>query len=105
MQTPPPYPGLTHLCQAYLHEDIASESGTWHVAVEKFMTKESPALVAQARAEASALLHRRLSDKDLADLFRTIGSRYWPPGDGTSFGIWVRDLAARLRSPPKADAV
>jgi len=64
------------------------------------MTKEPPALVAQARAETVALLRRGLSERDLADLFGAIGSRYWPAGDGTSFGIWVRELAVALQASP-----
>jgi hypothetical protein len=100
MRAPPPYPGLTQLCNAYLHEGFEADSGSWHDAVRKFMTLESPALVEQARAEAAALMNRRLSERDLTDLFRAIGSRYWPAGDGTSFGIWVRELAVLLRAQP-----
>lgn len=100
---PPLYPGLARLCQAYLHEDFTLDPGSWQAAVQQFLILESPAVVAQARAETAALMHRRLSDKELSDLFKAIGSRYWPAGDGTSFGIWVRDLATALQGTPGPD--
>lgn len=105
MAAPPPYPGLAHLCHEYLHADFESRSGSWREAVARFLEREPPALVAQARAETSALRNRDLSDKDLTDLFAALGSRYWPADDGTSFIIWVRELDDALQVKPDTDAV
>ena len=100
MTAPLPYPALSRLCTTYLHPGLSTESDGWRGAVRRFLADEPLALVQQARSEAAGLVHRGLSEKDLTRLFETLGSRYWPPVEGVSFVIWLRELHGTLQETP-----
>lgn len=81
----------------YLHQDWADDYDNVWEAVSAFKRDEVVATIEDACRQLAELERAAPSENDLRDLIVVrMGSGYWPPGDGYTFGSWVRALSSAL---------
>jgi hypothetical protein len=100
-----PYPRLAYLLQAYFHQNWAAEyrregqTPTYRRVVADVRDREPPGVVAGIIADLDDVIARDLAEEDLRALSRRLGSQFSPPGAGTTYAAWLRDIRAVLAAP------
>lgn len=90
---------LSHLAQAYFHQDYDLEFSSPDGAVSAFVESEDRGAVDELASELDLMLASGLSESEFARLWvRELGATYDPSAHGQSYRHWfghVRDLLKR----------
>jgi cobalamin biosynthesis Mg chelatase CobN len=90
---------LTHLAQAYFHQDYDLEFSGPDAVIAAFVEGEQQGAVRELVSEIDTMLASRSSESQIADLWvKALGAAYDPTVDGQSYRGWfthVRDLLSR----------
>jgi hypothetical protein len=78
---------ITHLLQAYFHQDCFVDDPTWEAIVQRFKTMESPVTVAATREALLELLQTR-GDQEIETLVAR-DSFFTPSSMGLSARTWI----------------
>lgn len=89
-------PPFEYLLKAYFHQDFDLEGPNAQAILDHFAEENPLEEVSEARASASLLLARGLSEEELEEELVAIGLEYHPPGDGMTHAQWLELVVERL---------
>lgn len=92
------YPNLDEFFGTYFHQDWREDSATALGIVERYLAEWPPEEIREAAQELHRLLAQPLSETELADQMKGLGSFYNPQADGLRYGDWLRKVHQLLAS-------
>lgn len=91
------YPALTHLAQAYLHQDLWEDYGDPSDAVDDFLERSDYA--GDLAEEVDRALAEFPTEEETKRFVQDeLDSMYLPDEDGMTYRDWLRSIAERARS-------
>jgi len=90
------HPALTQLLTSYYHEDWKMDARNYVQLVREFIASEPASLVAQASADARALIAGTGTDAELEQALDDVGCYLYPAGTGITVRSWLEEVARLL---------
>jgi len=85
------YPGLSHLCGAYLHQDCLLDGHTWEEAVRNFAEQSANARLLETISDIDRLLGTTQDDEEIWAIFeKEMPLDIDVRGGGWTLAAWLR---------------